>query len=64
MASTIKSVTQIPQIWNLAVIPHLKKIKKCANHVTQPLSSADIRIFILGEYSGKLHLDVLFVIVS
>ena len=27
------------------VIPYLKKIQKCINHVTHPLSSADVSIF-------------------
>ena len=27
------------------IIIHLKKIKRCMNHVTYPLSSADISIF-------------------
>ena len=42
---SLKSVTHILQWWNLAVIPYLKKIQKIYDHVTPPLSSADISIF-------------------
>ena len=53
-----------------AVIAYLKKIQKCINHVTYPLSSADISIFSLNiskfcyikNYRYKLHFNAYFVI--
>ena len=47
------------------VIPYLKKIEKYMNHVTHPLSSADISIFSPGvsefsyikNYRYRLHFD-------
>ena len=42
------------------VIPYLNKIQKYMNHVTQPLSSADISIFsqeIIKKYRYRLDFD-------
>ena len=47
------------------VIPYLKKIQNYINHVTQPLSSADINIFLMeiskvgyiNKYRYRSHLD-------
>ena len=39
------TVKHILQWWNLTVTPDLKKIQNYINHVTHPLSSADISIF-------------------
>ena len=44
---SLKSVTHILQWWNLVVIPYWRRSKKCMNHVTHPLSPADISIFSL-----------------
>ena len=52
------------------VMPNLKEIQQCINHVTQLLSSADIGIFSpeirsfrhIGKYRQKLHLDTFFLI--
>ena len=45
--TSLKSVTHILKWWNLAVVPYLKKIQKYMNHVTHPVSSADISFFSL-----------------
>ena len=52
------------------VIPYPKKIQKYMNHVTQPLSSADISIFspeiskfcYIKKYRYRLHFDEWFLI--
>ena len=41
------------------VIPYLKKIKKYINHMTHPLSSADISFFYRKSANFVLHLPVL-----
>ena len=48
-----------------SVIPYLRKIQKCINHVTHPLSSADISIFspeiskfcYIKKYTYRLDFD-------
>ena len=57
-------------IWNLTVIPYLKKKKKNMNHVTHTLSSADISIFssesskfcYIKKYRYRLHFGTSFLI--
>ena len=43
--TSLKSVTNIVQWWNLAAIPYLKKIQKVYESRGTPLNSADISIF-------------------
>ena len=42
---SLTSVTLIPQWWNVAVIPYLKKFQKHINRVTHHLRYADITFF-------------------
>ena len=54
-APSLKSVTHILQWWNLAQLYLTQEDKKNINHVTHPLSSADISIFSL-EISTFCHI--------
>ena len=65
-APSLKSVTHILQRWNLAQLYLAqRRSKKYMNHVTDPLSSADISIFspeitkfcYIKKYIYRLHFD-------
>ena len=67
-APFLKSVTHILQWWNLAQLYLTqRRSKKYMNHVTHPLSSADISIFspeiskfcYIKKYRYRLHFDII-----
>ena len=63
---SLKSATHPTMMKLGTVIPCPKKIQKCMNYVTHPLSSADISIFLLEiskffyvkKYRYRLHFDL------
>ena len=69
---SLKSVTPIVQWWNLAQLYLTQgRSKKYMNHVTYPLSSADISSFsqeinkfsYIKKYRYRLHFDALFLFI-